>query len=572
MIVVSKKQTKGNNMGKFKLVFLVSTLVLVLAACTDDDNVDEEAADNGDAETASGGDLTVAIPSDAISMDPHGNNDVPSEQVRDEIYEPLLTLDDDLELVPLLAEDWEEIDETTWEFTLREGVTFHDGSEFNAEVVKANIDRLLDPAVASPRAFLLEAISEVNVIDDYTVEFKLEYAFSPLLNSLTHGAGKMISKDLIDADYENALSETGEDMTVEEYYELRREGGEAHEEVANTIGNDVSTLIEQEPAGTNYLQFESRNPGENTVLTKYDDYWGDVSTVDSVTYKVVSETGSRLAELETGTSDFVVSVQTNNIDRVESNDEATLSRSESISLDYLGFNTSKEPLDDPLVRQAITHALDKETVMEGIYNDSGEQAIGPLAPGVIGFSEDIEVLDYDMERAQELLDEAGYSDGFDITLMVQDDNPERIDMAVFLQESLAELNIDVTVEQVELGAFLDVTAEGEHDMLVLGWFNFTGGPDNGLAPLYHSENFGGSGNRTFFDNEELDALLDEGRQVSDEAERQQIYEDAQQLLVDEAASIYIRYGENLHAHNNNVEGIEVDRFNLFDFREVTFKE
>src|SRR5699024_1683926 len=182
------------------------------------------------------------------------------------------------------------------------------------------------------------------------------------------------------------------------------------------------------------------------------------------------------------------------------------------------------------------------------------------------------ILEYDMERAQELLNKAGYSDGFDITLMVQDDNPERIDLAVFLQESLAELNIDVTVEQVELGAFLDVTAEGEHDMLVLGWFNFTGGPDNGLAPLYHSENFGGSGNRTFYDNAELDTLLDEGRKVSDEEERQQIYEEAQQLLVDDAASIYIRYGENLHAHNNNVEGIHVDRFNLFDFREVTFTE
>ena len=109
-------------------------------------------------------------------------------------------------------------------------------------------------------------------------------------------------------------------------------------------------------------------------------------------------------------------------------------------------------------------------------------------------------------------------------------------------------------------------------MLVLGWFNFTGGPDNGLAPLYHSENFGGSGNRTFYDNAELDTLLDEGRKVSDEEERQQIYEEAQQLLVDDAASIYIRYGENLHAHNNNVEGIHVDRFNLFDFREVTFTE
>src|SRR5699024_5163883 len=127
-----------------------------------------------------GGDFTIAIPSDAVSMDPHGSNDVPSEQVRSEIYEGLVTQDEDLEVIPLLAEDWEEVDDTTWVFTLKEGVTFHDGSEFNAEVVKANIERLLDPAVASPRSFLLDVISEVNVIDEYTVEFVLDYPFSPM--------------------------------------------------------------------------------------------------------------------------------------------------------------------------------------------------------------------------------------------------------------------------------------------------------------------------------------------------------------------------------------------------------
>src|SRR5690625_4661694 len=105
-------------MGKIKQFFLVGILMLVLAACTSDDNVSEETS--GDTEASVGGDLTVAIPSDAISMDPHGNNDVPSEQIRDEIYEPLITLDENLELVPLLAEEWEEVDETTWEFTLRE--------------------------------------------------------------------------------------------------------------------------------------------------------------------------------------------------------------------------------------------------------------------------------------------------------------------------------------------------------------------------------------------------------------------------------------------------------------------
>lgn len=557
-------------------LFLLSIMVLVLSACTDDGNVEEEAAegDGSDeqAETADGGDLTIAIPSDAVSMDPHGSNDVPSEQVRDEIYEPLVTQDENLEIVPLLAEEWEEVDDTTWRFTLQEGVTFHDGSEFNAEVVKANIERLLDPAVASPRSFLLEMVTEVNVIDDYTVEFELEYPYSPLLNNLTHGAGKMISKELIDADYENALSEAGEDMSVEEYYELRDDGGDSHEEVANAIAGDVSSVIEEGPVGTNYLQFESRNPGESTVLTQYEDYRDGAPSVDSVTYKVVTETGSRIAELETGESDFVLGVQSSNIERVENNEDATLERNESVSIDYIGFNTESEPFDDPLVRQAVTHALDKEAVLSGVYNDSGRPATAPLAPDVLGHSEDLEGLDFDMDRAGELLEEAGYADGFDVTLMVNDDNPERVDMAVFLQESLADLDINVNVEQVEWGAYLDATANGEHDMFILGWSNSTGDPDNGIAPLFHSENMGDTGNRSFFDNEELDSLLDEGKQVTEEDERQEIYEQAQQLLVDEAPAIFVRHGENLNAYNNNVEGIEIDSYNIFDFREVTFSE
>lgn len=126
-----------------------------------------------------------------------------------------------MEVEPALAEDWNQIDETTWEFSLKEGVTFHDGSEFNAEAVKTNLDRILDPAVASPRANIFEMIDEVNVLDEYSVKIITEYPFSPLLNYLTHGAGEIISKDLIDRDYQNAIDESGLDVTVEDYYELR---------------------------------------------------------------------------------------------------------------------------------------------------------------------------------------------------------------------------------------------------------------------------------------------------------------------------------------------------------------
>ena len=156
--------------------------------------------------------------------------------------------------------------------------------------------------------------------------------------------------------------------------------------------------------------------------------------------------------------------------------------------------------------------------------------------------------------------------------MVNDDNPERVDMAVWLQESLAELNINVNIEQVEWGAYLEMTGNGEHDMFILGWSNSTGDPDNGISPLFHSDMVGDPGNRSFFENDELDALLDEGKRESDQEAREQIYQDAQQLLVDEAPAIFVRHSENLNAYNNNVEGIEIDTYNIFDLRNVNINE
>ncbi len=552
----------------YQLIFIMS-LLMVLAACTDDTGVGEEAeGDNAEAEE-SGGDMTVAVPSDVVSLDPHGSNDDPSEQLRDVVYEGLLTQNEDLEITEALAEEWGQIDDVTWEFKLREDVKFHDGSDFNAEVVKANIDRIQDPAVASPRAFLLEMIEEVEIIDDYNIRLVTEEPFAPLLSNLTHGAGKMISKDLIDEDYENALSEAESDVTLEEYYELREAGGDEFEEVADAISSDTGAMVEAHPSGTNYLQFESRNPGENTVFTKYEEYWDGPANLDSVTFKVVTETGSRIAELETGESDFIVNVQSNNIDRIENNDDVTLERREALSVDYIGFNNQAEPFDDVRVRRALTHAFDSEAVLSGVYNDSGQPAVGPIPPGVLGYSDEIERPDHDMDLAREMLAEAGYEDGFEATLMVNEDNPERMDAAVFFQESLADLNVDLTIEQVEWGTFLDTTSNGDHEMFMLGWGNTTGDPDDGIMPMFHSDNVGASGNRSFYQNDEMDAMLDEGARETDEDARQEIYEEATEMIVQEAPVIFVRHGEYLNAVSNDVEGLVLDNYNIFDFREVS---
>ena len=136
--------------------YLLIVVVLLLVSCTSDSDVEQEGSSEArDTEAPAGGDLALGLPSDAISMDPHASNDIPSEQVRAVIYEPLVAQDENLDIYGKLAEDWEQIDDNTWRFNLREGVTFHDGSTFNAEAVKANLERLQDPAKASPRLFLL---------------------------------------------------------------------------------------------------------------------------------------------------------------------------------------------------------------------------------------------------------------------------------------------------------------------------------------------------------------------------------------------------------------------------------
>src|SRR5699024_7299074 len=211
-------------MKHFSAISLLFSLILILGACTNDGEVEEDA--EASEETAGEREsITLSLPSDAVSVDPHGSNDSPSERVREHIFEGLVKQDENFEIIPSLATEWEQLDDLTWQFTLQEGVTFHDGSEFNADVVKANFELLLDPGRAASRSHVLEAIDEVNVIEDYIVEIKTEYPFQPLLSHLSHGAGDMISPEQINDDYQFALDEAGADTTLEEYYEIRTAGG-----------------------------------------------------------------------------------------------------------------------------------------------------------------------------------------------------------------------------------------------------------------------------------------------------------------------------------------------------------
>ncbi|WP_026858791.1 glutathione ABC transporter substrate-binding protein [Jeotgalicoccus psychrophilus] len=557
--------------NKYYTYLLMAALMIIMAACTSDSDVEVTDEEGNTEETSTGGDLVASYATDVSSLDPAGQNDLPSDQRRNVIYEGLLYLNDELEPEPRLATDYEQTAETTWVFNLREGVQFHDGTELNAEAVKANIERIVDPAVASSRANIFEMIEEINVVDDYTVEIITEYPFAALPNYLAHDAGGMVSKAVIDEDYQNALDEAELDMTLDEFYEQRAAGGAEYEETANEVGRATGTIVEQKPVGTGYMQFQSRSPGENVVVERFDDYWDEPAKLDTITFKVVAEDASRIAELESGQSHFIQGFDNAQWERIENHPEMETHPVYNLSNEYVGMNTQKGPLEDKRVRQAIGHMVDKDTIMEGIYYGVGRTMKGALQEEILGYNEDLEDLEYNPERAKELLEEAGYGDGFDLTIMTND-TPERVDLAIYLQEELKEVGINLSIEQLEWGAYLEAVSNGEHDLFILGWPNPVGDPDQGIWPLFHSSMQGTAGNRSFFDNAEVDELLEQGRRELDDAKREEIYQEIDKILVEEQPAVFIRQSQSANAARTEVEGLYISHFNKPDFRNVTINE
>ncbi|MBB6451232.1 peptide/nickel transport system substrate-binding protein [Geomicrobium halophilum] len=530
---------------KRKLVggVLVLSLSGVLAACTDDPEEDagtEEPSDengseeDGDEESATGegGDLVLAMGSDAVDLDPHGSNDTSSTHIRTNIYDKLVDHDENMELYTELAEDYEQIDDHTWEFNLKEDVTFHDGEPFNADAVVATLERVTDPDFASEKAFLYEMIEDIEAVDEYTVHITTEYPFAPLPAHLAHDGGGMISPAAIEED----------------------ENGDRN--------------LDTEPVGTGPFELENWDQGNEIVLSKYEDYHGDPTSIDTATYQVVPEQSTRIGMLETNEAHVADDIDPTNAAQLENMEGVDLSSVESLRLDYLGMNNEAEPFDDVDVRRAISMAVDQEIILEGLFDGYGEAAMGPVNPLTFGYSDDLDPLEYDVEEAQSLLEEAGYEDGFEATLLIEDGDQVNTQMAEVLQDQLQEINVDISIEQQEWGALLDTTAEGQYEMVLLGWTTVTGDADYAMYSVYHSDSQGASGNRSFYSNEEVDELLDAGRQEGGEDERTEIYREAQQIIIDEAPIVPIIHDDFRAGVSDSVDGLIHLPNAVYDLREV----
>jgi peptide/nickel transport system substrate-binding protein len=450
-----------------------------------------------DAET-----LRWARSADNLTMDPHSQNSGPAHAFNHQIYEPLVIRNADGELRPTLATEWgiSEDDDSVWEFTLREGVTFHNGNDFTAEDVKFSIERAKSDT--SNMRELIASIVEVEIVDDHTVRFHTDGPNPILIDNLTNIF--MMDKDW--AEENNATRPQNFDA------------GEEHYAARNANGTGAYVLQERVP--------DSRN-----VATRFEDYWGRDEfplDIEEIVYTPITSAATRVAALLSGEVDFVQDVPVQDIARLEQTDGIRVTRGPENRTIFLGMNVADEtlthaqadgnPFASREVREAINIAVDREAIQQVVMRGES-QPLGTLAPPFInGYEEWMgEYPEVDLERAQELMEEAGYGDGFQVTLHCPNDryvNDEGICQAVV--GMLGRIGIDVSLESRSLSIHFPSISNLETDFYLLGWGVPTYDSQYVFDFLYHCRRDGlGSWNATRLCDEDIDGLIAEIRGEGD---------------------------------------------------------
>ncbi len=502
------KNWKEKDMKKLLALILISAMALSITACSSGD----EGADSGeDAKDI----LVVSQKADAVSLDPQVTNDQPSARVFRQIFDTLFLQGNDGSITPLLAESYEFVnDGMTLNIKLREGVMFHNGETLTANDVKFTFLRGIEsPQMGNTLSFIDP--EGITVVDDYNISINFLYAFAPSIDYLANPLTAIMN--------EKAVTEAGD-----------------------AVGTN--------PVGTGPFKFVNWDTASEIVLEANYDYWDGAPGTDGIVFRIIPETETAMLELETGGVDIVYDIGAPNIERTTNNPDLKIARDLGFSVTYIGMNTNKKPFDDVRVRQALNYALDMETIVESVFHGAGSKSNGPISPMVAAYDDTLTGYEYNPEKAVQLLTEAGYADGFETTLWVNDGNQDRANIAVWVQSQLAEVGVTVSIEYVEWSRYLEDTALGLHDMYILGWSNATGTADQGLYTVLHSSAHGTPGNRAFYTNERFDELLDSARISTDPDEQMAMYAEAQQIAVEEAPWIFTWNQENLTGTRANIEG------------------
>lgn len=288
---------------------------------------------------------------------------------------------------------------------------------------------------------------------------------------------------------------------------------------------------------------------------------------DKLVFKVISEDSARTIALENGELDLLIDVPFTDAGKIRDNDKLALDEYPSTHVDYFTVNQTKPPFDNLKVRQALSHAINKEDVVIAAINGEGKAFDNYIGEAAIGYYDVVTKYDYDVEKAKALLEEAGYGSGFTFNCYVS--NAKRANSATVIQANLAELGITMNIEQMEASTFYEKTGNSEHDSCIAGWVA-NAEPDNTYRPLFTSGNAGAGGNRSFYMNPEVDKLVDDAAVNSDKAAVQKDYETILKTVSDDAVWVPLFAQTGLIARNANLQGVNPSSIQMHDFYSVHY--
>jgi peptide/nickel transport system substrate-binding protein len=492
--------------------------------------------------------LKIDLVAEPVSTDPQQVTDINSMRILQNMYDRLVGWDDEgFNMIPKLAESWNESEDgLEYTFYLREGVTFHDGTPVNADAIKFTFDRMLDenhPYFETgpfPFAqFYYGQIDSVNVIDEYTVVFNLKARYAPFLKNLTAVTASIVSP--------SAVKQYEKDFSI------------------NGVGSGPFAL-------------KSWNRGTELTLEANENYWDGRALLDQVIYHPIAEDLVRVTRLNTGQTDLIVDVDPDSIAGLESDINFNVIQQIGPHVWWVGLNTNKAPFDNVKVRQAVNFAVDNEAIVNDILKGTGVVSNQPLAPVLPGHNDNLESYAYNPQKAKELLEEAGYPDGFTINFLVPASGSgmqSPIPMATAVQGYLDEVGITVSINRMEWGTFLGEINQGArdvHDMWALSWMTGTGDSDLPLYNLLHTETHPPGFNSGYYSNPKVDELIKKAQSTTNEEERVKLYKEASKYINEDAPWIFIDHAKQTAAHANHVKNFNLHPSHVFDLYKVSIEK
>lgn len=503
-------------MRKSLSVAMAAILVLSMAmtgcGSSQSAGTNQSAAAQGGAAAEKKDTLIIGQYGDAPNLDPHNCLNDNAMRVMINIYDPLVRMDENFKPIPCVAEKWE-VSEDGLEYTfyIKKGIKFHNGDELKVSDVVYSINRGVESPQASPS---YSGVLKAEAAGEDAVKVTLAAPNTQLLAAFSLPLAGILNEKVVT--------------------EASANGG--------TYG--------REPVGSGPYKLSNWVTGEKIELVAVDDYRDGSAKIKNVTFRAIEDQSAAVISLQKGDIDAYVDLNQSNFNQIKSDPNLELHLGKSFAYQYVAFNCQKAPFDNVKVRQALAHAVDKASFVNGISDGVGDVIDTVASPEMVGYTDKITKYDYNLEEAKKLLAEAGYPDGFSCDIAVYLDIYSKY--AQVLQASLAEIGVNATVTMMERSAFDDYTYSGKADIIFYG--NTYSGPDLSdvsVYNLFHSSNIDKKSSRVFYKNAEVDRLLDEGKKTLDDTARGQIYEEMLKIISDDVPVVpFIWTYKNIGTNKN----------------------